>query len=62
MTAAPACFPELLSIGEVAKRLKLSTKTIRRWIERGELRVYRLGGQIRIAERDLVAFLNERYG
>jgi hypothetical protein len=26
MTTAPACFPELLSIGEVAKRLELSTK------------------------------------
>jgi excisionase family DNA binding protein len=45
------------SPGQVAEQLGLSTKTIRRWIDRGELHVHRLGRQIRISEEDLAAFL-----
>ena len=61
MTNTSPRLPELLTIDEVAERLKVSTKTVRRWIERGELRIYRLGGQIRVSEEDLLAFLNKNY-
>ena len=43
-------------ISEVAERLRVSTRTVRRWIENGDLIVHRVGG-IRIAEGDLRAFL-----
>jgi len=47
----------LHSIPAVAKRLGVSEKSVRRYIERGELRAYRIGGQIRIGEEDLQNFL-----
>lgn len=50
---AAARLPRLLTIPEVAAYLKISTKTVRRWIERGELHAYRVGRQLRIAEEDL---------
>ncbi|MBV9785159.1 MAG: helix-turn-helix domain-containing protein [Acidisphaera sp.] len=33
-------------MSEVAGRLRMSTRTVRRWIERGELRVHHLGRQL----------------
>jgi len=45
------------SIPTVAKRLDVSEKSVRRYIERGELPAYRIGGQIRIGEADLQNFL-----
>lgn len=45
------------TITEVAERLHVATRTVRRWIEAGELVVHRIGGVVRIAERDLRAFL-----
>ncbi len=52
---------QLLSIPEVAERLHVNTKTVRRWIESKELSAYKLGRQWRISERDLQKFLNERW-
>jgi excisionase family DNA binding protein len=46
-----------LKVAEVADSLKVSTRTVRRWIERGDLVAHRLGGAIRISETDLRAFL-----
>jgi excisionase family DNA binding protein len=48
---------EFFTIPEVAERLNVSTRTVRRWIMRGELIAYRLGSVVRIAESDLRAFL-----
>jgi len=48
---------KFLKISEVAKRLQVATRTVRRWIEAGDLVVHRLGGVVRIAETDLWAFL-----
>lgn len=55
--AKPAAvrLPRLLTIPEVADYLKISTKTVRRWIDRGDLHAYRVGRQLRIAEEDLSA-------
>lgn len=47
----------LLSIQGVAAFLNLSTKTVRRLIDRGELSAFKLGSQWRIHPRDLDDFL-----
>jgi excisionase family DNA binding protein len=47
----------LLAIPDVAALLKVSTKTIRRWIKDGKMHVHLIGRQIRIAEDDLQLFL-----
>ena len=51
--------PRLLSVAAVADRLDVSTKTVRRWIEAGELRIHRLGRSVRIGETDLQQFLED---
>ncbi len=51
----------LLTISEVAEFCRVSTRTVRRWIERGELAAHRLGRQVRISEKDLRAFLREHW-
>jgi excisionase family DNA binding protein len=45
------------AIKTVAETLEVSTRTVRRWIARGDLIVHRVNGVIRIAEADLRAFL-----
>ncbi len=58
MTAQP-----LLTIPQVARRLALGRSTIYRMLEDGRLRGYHLhdvGGQWRVREDDLAAFLDER--
>jgi excisionase family DNA binding protein len=55
--------PRLRTIREAAERLKVSTRSIRRWIDLGEIPVFRLGRAVRISEEDLQAFLNRnRWG
>ena len=46
-----------LTIAEVAERLRVCTRTVHRWIEADYLIAHRIGGVVRIAERDLRAFL-----
>jgi excisionase family DNA binding protein len=48
---------KFFTIAEVAERLSVSTRTIRRWIEAGDLVVHRPGSVVRIAEGDFRAFL-----
>ena len=50
----------MITITEAAEPLGVSTKTVRRWIERRELRHYRLGRTIRIRRTDLAAFVEAR--
>jgi excisionase family DNA binding protein len=54
---------ELLTVQEVAARLKMNPETVRRWLREGKLRGYLLGGDrggYRVAESDLNAFLAAR--
>ncbi len=44
------------SIDAVASAIAVSTKTIRRWIEQGDLRAHRFGRLLRVSEEDLIAF------
>jgi excisionase family DNA binding protein len=48
--------PELLSVVEIAKRLKLHVKTVRNYVREGRLKAVRIGKQYRIARADLEAF------
>lgn len=52
--------PRLLTGAMVADRLTVSQKTVRRWIDAGELRIHRLGRSVRISEADLREFLEEK--
>jgi excisionase family DNA binding protein len=51
--------PRLLAVDDVAEQLAVSTKTVRRWIKRGDLHVHRLGRLHRVAEDDLRLFLGK---
>ena len=53
-------FPALMTIGQTAEVLQVSTKTIRRWIDAGDLVACRFGRQLRIGESDLQAFIRMR--
>lgn len=47
----------LLTLPEVVERVRLSPWAVRRAIDRGDLRAYRPCGRIRIAENDLLDWL-----
>jgi excisionase family DNA binding protein len=49
--------PKFYAIKTVAETLEVSTRTVRRWIARGDLVAHRVNGVVRIAEADLRAFL-----
>lgn len=52
--------PTLLTIGQVAERLNVSTRTVRAWIASGRLDVFRLGARcVRIDEQALNRFITE---
>lgn len=63
-TPAPAkrntavAFDSFISVAEAARRLDVSTKTIRRKIADGSLLCGRLGGRVIIPEAAYVAFTN----
>jgi len=48
--------PDLLSVFDIAKRLKLHVKTVRGYVRDGRLKAVRIGKQYRIARVDLEAF------
>lgn len=52
--------PRFLTVEEVADRLAVSTKSIRRSISRGDLQVHRIGRQLRISEEDFCAYVSSR--
>ena len=45
------------SVDFVARKLDVSTKSIRRWIEAGDLRFHKFHGVLRISGEDLKAFI-----
>ena len=48
---------ELLTVNEVARRLRLHHMTVRRQIRSGRLRAVRVGRGIRVREEDMEAFM-----
>ena len=59
VVSAPDPPPRLLSVAAVAGRLQVSTKTVRRWVEAGKLRIHRLGRCVRISDADLQEFIDQ---
>ena len=62
MTATtPATSPlgAFYTVTETAKLLKVSPRTVRRWIGKGDLTVHRFGRQIRISDSDLMTFIRQ---
>jgi excisionase family DNA binding protein len=56
---------QVLTVPEVADRLRVSTATVTNWLREGRLRGYRLGGTKagwRIEVSDLDKFIAERKG
>ena len=49
--------PKYHTIKTVAEALDVAPRTVRRWIANGDLVAHRVGGVVRVAERDLRAFL-----
>ncbi len=58
-TLGTSPLPALYSVTETAKLLKVSPRTVRRWIEKGDLTAHRFGRQIRITDSDLVTFIRQ---
>lgn len=52
----------LLTVQEIAEALKVSEKTVRRLIKRGDLAAYRLGerGQLRVNEDELERYVESQ--
>ncbi len=47
----------LYRTGEVAKRLGVSTMTVRRWIKVGKIEAYQIGKEFRIPEGEVLRLL-----
>jgi excisionase family DNA binding protein len=60
MSSSKPSPPVVYTVVEIADLLKVSDKTVRRWIKAGDLIVHRLGHQLRITESDLAAFIRQR--
>jgi excisionase family DNA binding protein len=52
----------LLTIPDIAERDQVNEKTVRRWIQSGDLIAHKLGAQWRVTEDDHALFLRERRG
>ena len=48
------------TLQEVAEQLKVSYRTVYRWVRSGELSAYQLGQEWRITDKDLNQFLEAR--
>ncbi|MEQ8263878.1 helix-turn-helix domain-containing protein [Pseudohaliea sp.] len=49
---------QLHTLHQIARKGHISVKTIRRLIQRGELKSHRIGTQIRVSEADWQAYLD----
>ena len=51
--------PRLLVVTDVADRLNVSIKSVRRWITCNELHSHRFRQVVRVSEDDLAAFISK---
>jgi excisionase family DNA binding protein len=52
----------LLTVGEIAKELKVSVRTVRKWIKEGKIKRLPIPGHIRIEEEELQRFMKGGQG
>jgi excisionase family DNA binding protein len=50
------------TVAEIADRVAVSTRTVRRWVDRRKLVAHHIGGLVRIAKSDLETFLARHRG
>lgn len=50
---------EVLTIAEIAEQLRVSTRTVRNWVETGKLKAFKFGLQYRINKKDFEDFIKE---
>jgi excisionase family DNA binding protein len=55
----PNSVPPLLTVTEIADRLQVSLRTVRRLIKSERIKILRIGGSIRVAPAALEAYLTE---
>lgn len=48
---------DLYTLTQIASKARVSVKTIRRLVDRGEIKIHRIGTQIRVSEDDWRAYL-----
>lgn len=48
---------DLYTLTQIASKARVSDKTIRRLVDRGEIKIHRIGTQIRVSEDDWRAYL-----
>jgi excisionase family DNA binding protein len=53
---------EFHTVAEVADLLKVTPKTVRRWITNGDVVAHRFNGSLRIRQPDLDAFIRRHRG
>ena len=58
----PPASKTFYSLADIAERHDVSTKTVRRWVEMGDLIAYRFGRQLRVSVTDLEVFEKLRRG
>jgi excisionase family DNA binding protein len=56
-TDQPKSPTKFYTIEQIADCAEVSTRTVRRWIEKGWLVAHRINGLVRISEPDFLAFL-----
>ena len=61
MTQSPQAKPSFVTVGEVARLLRVSNMTVYRLLKAGELPAVRVGKSYRIREDDVDAYLAARY-
>lgn len=57
MTMSEHSSNRFLTVKDVAERCQVTERTVRNWIEGGDLRVHRLGGAIRVLPEDFEDFI-----
>ena len=51
---------DFFTVGEIAEKLKVSYKSVYRWVQAGELAAYKFGTDWRIGTADLERFIEQR--
>ena len=57
---AATIIPDLLTVDEVADRMRVTGASVRRWIRAGELRAIKAGKEWRIATAEVTAYLKRQ--